>query len=272
MLVSIIIPTYNSQKTIEQCLSSVKRQTYEYIEVIVVDNHSIDATREIAQRYGKVYIVGPERSSQRNFGAQKAEGNFLLFVDSDMELEPRVVEECAKEALNKDVDAIVIPENSVGEGFWAQCKALERSCYFNNGLIEAARFLKKEPFFEVNGFDENLSAAEDWDLSLRLKKSGFCFSRIDAFIKHHEGRLSLSKTIKKKYKYGMNIGRYIGKNKKESKKQLMLIYHSFLKNYKSLLKKPIITTGLIFMKNCEFGAWLWGMFVSKCFNNKGLKI
>jgi probable beta-1,3-galactosyltransferase len=55
-LVSVIIPTYNSSRTLEKCLKSIKNQTYKNIEIIVVDNNSIDNTKEIAKKYtGKVY-------------------------------------------------------------------------------------------------------------------------------------------------------------------------------------------------------------------------
>ena len=57
-LVSIIIPTYNSEKTLPLCLESIKRQTYKNIEVIVLDNFSIDRTVDIAKRYVKVHKNG----------------------------------------------------------------------------------------------------------------------------------------------------------------------------------------------------------------------
>ena len=53
-LVSVIIPTYNSEKTLPLCLESIKRQTYKNIEVIIVDNFSVDRTVDIAKRYVKV--------------------------------------------------------------------------------------------------------------------------------------------------------------------------------------------------------------------------
>ncbi len=55
-LVSVIIPTYNSSRTLEKCLESIKNQTYKNVEIIVVDNNSTDNTKEIAKKYtGKAY-------------------------------------------------------------------------------------------------------------------------------------------------------------------------------------------------------------------------
>ncbi|MGQ9545277.1 MAG: glycosyltransferase family 2 protein [Candidatus Bathycorpusculaceae bacterium] len=84
-LVSVIIPTYNSQKTIKQCLESIVKQTYKKIEILVVDCYSIDETKRIAEKFrAKVFLLKCKRSEAKNYAAQKADGEFLLFVDSDM--------------------------------------------------------------------------------------------------------------------------------------------------------------------------------------------
>ena len=71
-LVSVIIPTKNSGKTLLQCLDSIKNQNYENIEIIVVDNYSTDNTLQIAKIYtNTVYTFSPERSSQVNYGVEK---------------------------------------------------------------------------------------------------------------------------------------------------------------------------------------------------------
>jgi len=69
-----------------------------------------------------VFIKGPERSAQRNFGAAQATGQYVVFIDSDMELAPGVVEACVVKATEANAAGIIIPEESFGIGFWAQCK------------------------------------------------------------------------------------------------------------------------------------------------------
>ena len=94
-LVSIIIPTKNSSSTLETVLKSVRRQTYPNIEIIVVDNYSKDDTVLIVKKYGaRLYMKGPERSVQRNYGANKTTGKYLVFLDSDIELSSNVIAEC----------------------------------------------------------------------------------------------------------------------------------------------------------------------------------
>ena len=95
--VSVIITTRNEERNIEKVLVSVKNQTYKDIEIIVVDNDSMDKTVEIAKRFTKrVYNKGPERSAQRNLGVEKARGRYVLIVDADMELTSGVVESCVE--------------------------------------------------------------------------------------------------------------------------------------------------------------------------------
>jgi len=88
------------------------------------------------------------------------------------------------------------------------------------------------------------------DYSIRtrgLAKAGYRIGRITAFIKHHEGRLSLWKTLRK----------YQRKHPNEAKQQFRFIRPSFVKNWRKLVRDPIHSLGMFFMKACEFGAtWL----------------
>lgn len=263
-LVSVIIPTYNSRETIEICLKSVKEQTYSNIEIIVVDEYSKDGTLEIARKYtDRVYSYGPERSVKRNFGAKRARGKYLFFVDSDMELTPKVVEECMRKISKNKTRAIAIPEISVGKGFWARCRALERSCYIGDETIEAARFFDREIFWEVGGYDEEMVGAEDWDLHQRVRDSGFKSTRIESQIKHHEGRLRLKKLMRKKYSYSKAFRRYCQRHPKVAKKQFTPFRSAYFKNWKRFAKDPIHALGFIVLKSAEMVAAILGIMLPK---------
>src|SRR5438093_3699221 len=94
-VVSVIVPTRNSARTLEACLKSVRAQAYRQVELVVVDNESTDQSLHIARRYCDISeTFGPERSAQRNRGARLASGDFLLFIDSDMTLTPLVIGDC----------------------------------------------------------------------------------------------------------------------------------------------------------------------------------
>lgn len=265
-LVSVIIPTMDSAETIEACLKSIRKQSYQKTEIIVVDAFSTDGTDKISEKHGAIVIeIKMGRSEARNVGVEEANGDLILSLDSDMELTPWVIEECVKKT-KEGYDSIIIPEESVGKGFWAECKALEKSLYVGDDLIEASRFFRREVFEAVGGYDTELEFGEDWDLNNRIKKSGFPIGRINTFIKHHKGKFRLWKTIKKKYQYGKTLKRYEKKHPNEARRQLKLIRPAFIKNWKKLARVPIPALGMLFMKVCEFGAAWIGYFLSKKLN------
>lgn len=267
-LVSVIVPTKNSSEFLEKCLKSIKNQSYQNIELIVVDNNSTDHTKEIARKYtDKVFNKGPERSTQRNFGVRQSTGKYILIIDSDMKLSKDVVKNCVtRMSQEKDVKAIIIPEESFGKGFWAQCKKLEKSFYIGIDWIEAARFFDRRVYFRVRGYNENMISGEDWDLSQRIEELGK-IRRINDLIFHDEGRISLFKTIKKKFYYAKNLNIYksVEINKEKFKKQSSIInrYKLFLSHPFKLFKNPILGLGMLFMKFCEFGAGGMGYLISK---------
>ena len=266
VLVSVIITTRNEERNIENCIQSILKQTYSPIQIIVVDNNSLDNTKKIAKKFTKfVYDKGPERSAQRNFGAQKAEGEYLVFIDCDMILTPKVIEECVKTISDK-VGGLVIPEESIGSGFWAKAKSLERSFYLGKDSIEAARFYPKKIITAVGGFDETLTGPEDWDLSQRVSHK-YHLGRINAMILHNEGNLSLRTTIQKKYYYAHKFKEYLNKDEHISNtaQQFSIIgrYKIFFTQPKKLMKDPLLSAGMLFMKTSEFIAGGFGYVHSK---------
>jgi glycosyltransferase involved in cell wall biosynthesis len=266
-IVSVIITTRNEERNIKNCLESITQQSYKSIEILVVDNGSTDKTKEIAQKYTKnVLNIGPERSAQRNFGAKKSKGEYLLFLDADMILTEQVIKECIKTIKSSKVGGIIIPEQSFGEGFWASAKALERSFYIGDDFIEAARFFPKKVFEEVKGFDLNLTGPEDWDLSQRVKIQ-FGLARIKSLIKHNEGKLSLRTTLKKKYYYSKKISEYKQKSihTKTTSVQLNPFhrYRLFFSKPTKIYQDPVLFLGMLFMKTAEMFVGFIGMYIKR---------
>jgi len=266
--VSVIITTRNEKKNIKNCLISLQKQTYSPIEVIVVDNNSSDDTIKIAKKFTKnVFNKGPERSAQRNYGASIAKGDYIFFLDADMSLSKDVISECVK-AISKqpNIGGIIVPEESYGIGFWADCKKLERKFYIGNDYIEAARFFHKSKFESVDGFDESLTGPEDWDLSQRINNK-YGLIRIKELIYHNEGKLSLFTTIRKKYYYSKKFNAYTNKRRNQEyfQKQFSLLnrYSLFFSKPNLIFTDPLHWIGMIFMKTCEFAAGGIGMVKSR---------
>ena len=254
--VTVIVPTFNSEKFLKKCLLSIRNQTYKNVEVIVIDNNSTDKTREIASGYCKTISFIGSRSAARNKGASCARGDFILSIDSDMELKSNVIDDCLAQVEN-GFAAVIIPEISVGEGFWAKCRALEKSCYIGDDLVETPRFFRKNVIETIGGYDSLLEAGEDWDLCERIKSKGFRIGRINSFLLHNEGKLSLRNAFSKKHYYGKTIRLYQKKHPVKARKQLIIIRPCFIKKWRLLANQPVNALGLFFLKTCEFAAgWL----------------
>jgi len=225
--ISIIIPTYNSEKVIESCLKAAKNQNYpkNKFEVIVVDNYSKDRTVPIAKSLGaKVFLlsgVPSQGCAQRNLGAEKAELEYVFFLDHDMEMSRNLLKNFAEKVVetNNKVDAWYVPEKIVGNGpLWTEIRTFERS-FYNSTVIDAARIIKKEKFEMTEKYDMKLSfGPADWDFDIQLKEMGCTFGIIDECVYHHEELVSLWKYLTKKTKYTDGSLIYQEKWKKRSKK------------------------------------------------------
>ena len=278
-LVSVIITTKNEEKNIENCLESIRSQTYKYIEIIVVDNNSSDKTKEIANRYTKnVFDKGPERSAQRNYGMiEKSKGKFVMFLDADMILSPSVIESCVN-SIGENI-ALHIPEIVLGKKYFSKVRRFERT-FYDGTVIDGARFFLKSAFVEVKGFDEKLNGPEDWDIDKKIKQigkidlikmnedvenwkmkdlileKGINPKKYGVVIYHNEAEFDLNKYISKKGYYSKTFDNYIkkwGKNDRDVGKQFG-IYYRFLGvfiekgKWKKLLLHPILTLGMYYLR------------------------
>lgn len=271
--VSVIIPAYNEELTIKRCLDSLASSDYKNIEIIVADDCSSDKTSLVAERLAQKFKLNlkvirnkshKERSRTRNLGAKISIGNYLLFIDSDMRLDKKVISECMRLInTSRIIKAVIIPEKSYGEGFWAECRSLEKQCYIGDDRVEAARFFEKETFWDVGGWDNKMISGEDWDLTRRVRTS-FVVGRIHSFIYHNEYHLTLWKTIKKKFYYASVSGIYLEKNPLTLLNVIFFIFKpSFVRNWKLILSDPLHAVGMFSLKVIELFAGGAGYLVSK---------
>lgn len=177
--VSVIVPTLQEENYIATILSRLKNVKTP-IEIIVVDNGSRDKTVEIAKGFtDKVYQIKKQGiSSVKNFGAQRAKGEILVFLDADVTFPSDFAEKVLKAFKHPMVVGAtcnIMPDQS---------RLSETAFfYFYNKLIRIlAKFrphsrgeflaVRKSAFMRANGFDENMPCLEDHDLANRLSKLG----------------------------------------------------------------------------------------------------
>lgn len=272
-LVSYIITVKNGEKFIERTLIGVKNQTYKNIELIVVDNHSVDRTREIAKKYGaRIYLKGPERSSQLKYGLKVSGGKYIFTTGCDLVADKDYIEQCVRKCEEKHIDAIYAHVVSEIKGYWSKVKAIERQCYINDTLHEASRFIKKETLIKIGGFDDRLILhGDDYEIQARLNKLGYKTGYINAIETHTDEIDSLKEIFLKSFYYGMNSLEYIKKYPQYAGKQLFPVRSAFLRNYKLILRQPILGVGLIIFKLVQYFAASIGLFLAILkMNNIGL--
>ncbi len=255
--VSVIVTTKNEEVHVGNCLQSVETQTFpqERMEVIVVDNASDDRTKEIARNFtGRVYDHGPERSAQRNFGIEQARGRYVLYLDADMILSEAVVSDCFEMCEHGGLAGMYIPEIIVGNGFWIAVRNFERSFYIGT-CIDGVRFIRRELFLELGGFDLSLTGPEDWDLDRRVNDTGRT-AVAPSPLYHNEGGFSFSRYLGKKGYYAGTFDAYIAKWGADDpviRKQLGPFYRYlgvFIENgkWKRLLSRPHLTFGMYVLR------------------------
>jgi glycosyltransferase involved in cell wall biosynthesis len=114
MKISIIVPAYNSEKTLKRCIDSIINQTYSNIEIIIVNDGSTDNTKEICDQYAqndlRIKVIHKNNggvSSARNEGIKNASGEFIQFIDSDDYIDVNMCERLVKVIKEHNSDLVV---------------------------------------------------------------------------------------------------------------------------------------------------------------------
>jgi len=217
-LVTVVIPTLNSEKTLDGTLKSVAEQTYPRIEVVLVDGGSCDKTLLIGSRWGARVIPGRSgRSSARLEGARLAKGEYLLFLDSDQHSDRELILECVRICQIEGVAAVVIPERSVGSGVWVKYHSLEKQLVANSPDFEYPRFFEKRAYFVSGGHPTEFEDyMEDRSLFLRLKQFGWKSGRSRRYVTNELGKFNILEFGGKNARTALDARSYYESNPGES--------------------------------------------------------
>lgn len=268
-LITVILATYNSARTIEKCLKSIGKQIYPNLEIVVVDSPFYKKEEQvkcekIIKKYARLFKDGPERSIQRNRGIKEAKGEYILVMDQDMYLTPKVVEECQETLIKGRYIALTIPEISIGKGFWTECVAFERyvSTYLERGMNECCRFFRKKDALAISGYDESIVGIEDSDFHYRMAEKGR-IGKIKNFIYHDEGETKFFDRVKKKFYYSRAFRKYLKRRPQIATSQFFPIKKAYFKHWKLFAKRPLVTFGVIILRSAEVIAGILGLLIKK---------
>ena len=218
---SIIIPVYNRPEELKELILSISKQSFKNLEVIIVDDGSQISSIEIFQNFKKKLNIsyfftknqGPALA--RNFGVKNANGEWIIFFDSDCTIPNNYFKILEKFLNNNFIDFFGGPD-TLDDSFNSIQKSINFSMtsFLTTGGIRGRKksidkFLprtfnmgvKKKLFNEVKGFS-NIRYGEDLDLSYRLLKKGKSSALIDKAFVNHKRRSNLSSFLKQIYNSG----------------------------------------------------------------------
>ena len=182
-MISVIIPTYNSDKYISEAIHSVLRQTCTDYEIIVIDDGSTDRTREIIEnnfpqvRY--FYIPNQGVSRARNYGIRRAKGEFIAFLDSDDLWLPEKLEKQLK-VFNADHELMMVfTEHLIFDTHGFRDRKFSKknrimkgdvvkNIFLSSHVTTSTVMVRRRVFREIGYFEESMMAAEDDNLWIRI--------------------------------------------------------------------------------------------------------
>ncbi len=262
--VSVIIPTYNSAVYICEAIESIFNQDYKNIEIIVIDDGSIDDTKEVLKKYqGRIkYFYQKNRgvSAARNYGISISTGEYICFLDSDDHYERTkistqlkyLIEHIDYKMIYSDLsifknDVILFEsyhkKNSMKgvEGF------IFNDLILNNLIHTITVMVSRDIFYTVGLFDESLITGEDYDMWLRISleyKIGYIPAALASYRRGHES-LTTNKNIR---------------NFDYTEPVLISIIKKYLNNYRSKFKISSLKLRKRFFQIYFDSAW-------SCFNS-----
>jgi glycosyltransferase involved in cell wall biosynthesis len=201
-LVSIVIPTLNSAKTIRKTLESIKLLNYSNVELIVVDGKSDDGTLDIVKEYKNVYnlrIVIEERRGRGvayNRGVLESKGKYVAFLDSDATIAtPGWISDAVKVMETDDKVAVVFTKVYSPPDSTIMQKAIDT--FLCKGFTTAnGAVYRRDAILKVGGFNEKMNYLQEDELLHRLKKAGYTFYVNYSDYIYHYHRNSLRSYIK----------------------------------------------------------------------------
>ena len=236
-MISVIVPVYNSEKTIKECIKSILNQTYKDYDIIIVDNNSKDSTAKIIKKYPVKYLFYDKIQSSyaaRNFGIENAKGEIIAFTDADCIADKNWLKDAMKHFKDKNIVCVggniksTKPTNYIEE-YLAEKEALtnKKIDYFLPYPKTANAFYRKEIFNKIGLFEEWVSGG-DADLCWRMQlETKYKLKLVDDCIVKHNHRSTLRSMFNQSRTWGKGNAllakKYPDKFKKRTLKQKLWI-------------------------------------------------
>jgi glycosyltransferase involved in cell wall biosynthesis len=217
-LVSINIPTLNSEKTLARTLDSIKQQTYTNYEVLIIDNGSNDKTVEISKKYtNKIFVNHGKLLGSRYIGVKESKGKIVMLLDSDQVLDRTAIERGVKLIQNNGYDMVFLEEDSYKpETIIEKLSSLDRRTTHQKRVTDPSlsvllpRMFKREilvkAFSKIDPRLFNVVTLQDHAIiyyeSYKIsKKVGYLEKAV-----YHEEPKTISELFKHYFSWGIKVG------------------------------------------------------------------
>ncbi len=218
---SVIVPVYNRIDEVEDLMASLEAQTCMNFEVVIVEDGSTMPCEDAVRRHpgvrSKYFYKGNEgRSIARNYGMERAEGDYFIFFDSDCVIPEKYFEILSRELDSTPVDCFGGPD-AAHDSFSSTQKAINYAItsFLTTGGIRGGRMslekftprtfnmgFSREVYEGVGGFREMFS--EDIDMSTRIRQAGFGIALIRPAYVYHKRRVDFRKFFRQVHVFGMS--------------------------------------------------------------------
>lgn len=220
MLYSIIVPVYNRPDEVKELLESLSAQTVKPFELLIIEDGSKERCDHLLDCYRSFFTIhyyykpNSGRSDTRNYGMERAGGDYMLFFDSDVILPPFYFERL-QAVMESDYSDCFGGPDAAGDSFSDMQKAVNHSMtgFWTTGGIRGGKRVmekfcprtfnmgfSKEVYKTVGGFEDMMG--EDIDLSLRIREAGFRISLIREVFVYHKRRVDLKRFFKQVNNFG----------------------------------------------------------------------
>lgn len=202
-LISIIIPAFNEERKIRNCLNSIFAQTYKNLEVFVVDDGSSDNTMNIVREFKSIKLLqqnhrGP--GAAKNLAAEQSKGKIFVFVDSDEILDKDYVKKMVSPIINDESLATIgVYRFRKPKNVWVRCMHNTANDLVFHGGLKIFRAISRKKFYELGRFNPKKGYSDDrLDVKTRI-------SRVPDALFYHDVDDRISEVYKKAHWVGKSL-------------------------------------------------------------------
>ncbi len=213
--VTVILPVYNQERTVEECLNSLQEQTYANMEIWVGNDGSTDDTKEIVSKYPVKLFEFKHKGRPKTLNRllHLVKTKFVAVVEGDAIYKPNYLEACISHFSSREVGGVIARQLAVAsDSIVSRAISAYRDVRWK--LVDSSRYIqstawvfRKKALDDVGGFDEDLTIADDVALGISLIRRGWKIEFVPETTWHHHEPTSLITLMRQQFRWG--VGSYI---------------------------------------------------------------